>query len=255
MLQTLGGPGVSLELSKINAYPRFKEGTTNIFGKPFKFHDGKSFVATYKELFQTHIYKFEPSGTARTIVDCGANLGLSVLYFSMNYPDHKIIAFEPDEQIFKVLKENVETFHLKNVSIYQKAIWNKSEVLRFFAEGGMGGRVETSYTNQKPVEIEAVPLRDYLNEDVDFLKIDIEGAEDVVLNDCKDVLHKVKNIFFEYHNRTNEPQTLHHLLEIVSEQGFTYYIKESDVRKKPFIDENIIGEVFNMALNVFCYRK
>lgn len=246
---------VNLELSVIATQPRFKEGVTNIFDKPFKFHDGLSFVATYKELFQTNIYQFSPSKDARTILDCGANMGLSVLYFSLKYPDHKIIAFEPDPDIFSVLKENVNTFQLKNVTIHQKAVWNKREVLNFFTDAGMGGRVENSYTNQVPREVEAVPLEDFLTDDVDFLKIDIEGAEEVVLNSCKDILHKSNHIFFEYHNSINGPQTLHKLLEIISSQGFTYYIKESDVRKRPFIDEHIICETFDMALNVFCYKK
>lgn len=255
-LQTVSDkPNINLELSLIAAHPRFKTGQTNIFNRPFKFHDGLSFVATYKELFQGNIYKFSPSPHSRTILDCGANMGLSVLYFSLNYPDHHIIAFEPDSKICQILRENAETFELKNVTILQKAIWNKTETLKFFTDGGMGGRVENAYVNQQPIEIEAVPLSDYLTDDVDFLKIDIEGAEGVVLNGCKGLLNKANHIFFEYHNSIKDPQTLHELLELVSSEGFTYYIKESDVRKRPFIDEHIITEVFDMALNVFCYKK
>ncbi len=256
LLQLTGnGLDINLELSVISANPRSQRGSTNIFGKPFVYHDGPSFTATYKELFESNIYEFSPSKNARTIIDCGANMGLSVLYFSQNYPKHQIIAFEPDPEIFSILKENVATFNLKNVTIYQKAVWDKVEVLTFFADGKMGGRLKNSYKHAKPIEIETVPLADFINEDVDFLKIDIEGAEGVVLNGCKDILHKVRHIFFEYHNSIKDPQTLHKLLELVSSQGFTYYIKESDVRKKPFIDEHHIAEVFNMALNVFCYKK
>ena len=256
LLQLTGnGLDINLELSVISANPRSQRGSTNIFGKPFVYHDGPSFTATYKELFESNIYEFSPSKNARTIIDCGANMGLSVLYFSQNYPNHQIIAFEPDPEIFSILKENVATFNLKNVTIYQKAVWDKVEVLTFFADGKMGGRLKNSYKHAKPIEIETVPLADFINEDVDFLKIDIEGAEGVVLNGFKDILHKVRHIFFEYHNSIKDPQTLHKLLELVSSQGFTYYIKESDVRKKPFIDEHHIAEVFNMALNVFCYKK
>ncbi len=256
LLQLTGnGLDINLELSVISANPRSQKGSTNIFGKPFVYHDGPSFTATYKELFESNIYKFNPSKDARTILDCGANMGLSVLYFSINYPDHHIIAFEPDPEIFAILEENVQTLGLKNVTLYQKAVWNKTEVLKFFTDAGMGGRVENSYTNQVPREIEAVPLQDFLTDDVDFLKIDIEGAEEVVLSSCKDILHKARHIFFEYHNSIRGPQTLHKLLEMISLQGFTYYIKESDVRKRPFIDEHIICETFDMALNIFCYKK
>lgn len=245
---------ITLELARINLLPPFKIGTANVFEKPFKFHHGGSFVSTYKELFEANIYEFKPSETSRTILDCGANMGLSVLYFSRKYPNHKIIAFEPDEKIFGILKENVETFQLKNVELHKKAVWTKFETLRFFTDGGMGGRIENEYQNQTPTLIEAVPLLDYLSPDVDFLKIDIEGAEDEVLRSCDSELAKVNHIFFEYHNNIHKRQTFHELLELVQNQGFHYYIKESATRQKPFVDNQLICESFDMAINVFCYK-
>ena len=246
---------VDLELAVISREPRYKTGITNIFGKPFKYHDGLSFTATYKEIFQTHIYEFAQSNNSRTILDCGANMGLSVLYFAQNYPNHRIIAFEPDLAIFALLQENINTFGFSNVVLYNKAVWNKEEPLTFFTDKGMGGRVMNSYTGQQPTSIEATRLRDYINADVDFLKIDIEGAEDSVLRDCADLLSIVNNIFFEYHNDINSSQTLHELLQIVKEQGFHYYIKESYTRRKPFMDTELTCEAFDMAINVFCYKN
>jgi len=246
---------VNLELAVISREPRYKAGITNIFGKPFKYHDGLSFTATYKEIFQTHIYEFAPSENSRTILDCGANMGLSVLYFAQNYPNHRIIAFEPDPAIFALLQENINTFGFSNVVLFNKAVWNKEETLTFFTDNGMGGRVANSYIGKQPSTIDAIRLRDFINSDVDFLKIDIEGAEDAVLRDCADLLSGVHNIFFEYHNDINKPQTLHELLQIVKEQGFHYYIKESYTRKRPFIDTELTCEAFDMAINVFCYRS
>ncbi|MFZ4101213.1 MAG: FkbM family methyltransferase [Sphingobacterium thalpophilum] len=248
-------PGdVKLELGRIADYKHLEPGFTLLFDKPFKFHDGPSFVDSYREIFETEIYQFKSSGISKTILDCGANMGLSVLYFSINYPNHHVIAFEPDPDIFAILKENVETFGLKNVTLHQKAVWTQSETLKFFTDGGMGGRVNNGYSQQEPKFIEAVPLLNYLTEDVDFLKIDIEGAEDTVLKYCGKSLQNAKHIFFEYHNNVNSKQTLHELLALIESLGFYYYIKESDVRKQPFIDQHLICETFNMAINVFCYK-
>ena len=249
------GKSVDLELERISLFPRFKEGVAHTFNIPFKFHHGGSFVSTYKELFQNDIYRFKPSKTSNIILDCGANMGLSVLYFSLNYPKHKIIAFEPDERIFKILKENVEAFKLKNVILHQKAVWTKTETLEFYSDGGMGGRVGNEYKNQTPNLIEAVPLLDYLTDNVDFLKIDIEGAEDEVIKYCQGHLRKADNIFFEYHNNVNKSQTLHELLDIAKREGFHYYIKESGTRNKPFVDQKLFCETFDMAINVFCYKE
>ena len=249
------GKSIDLELERVRLFKRFTVGVAEVFDKPFKFHDGESFVSTYKELFIAGIYQFEPSATSRIILDCGANMGLSVLYLSLNYPKHTIIAFEPDEEIFRILKENVVTFNLKNVVLHQKAVWTKNETLAFYSDGGMGGRVENEYRNQNPTYIEAVPLLDYLSEDVDFLKIDIEGAEDEVIKYCKGSLHKANHIFFEYHNNVKKQQTLHELLKIVKDEGFHYYIKESRTRNKPFVDQKLFCETFDMAINIFCYRN
>ena len=247
--------GLELELERVKLFPAFKVGVANVFDKPFKFHHGESFVSTYRELFQSDIYEFKASNSSRIILDCGANMGLSVLYFALNYPKHTIIAFEPDESIFAILKENVETFNLKNVILHQKAVWTKTETLKFYSDGGMGGRIGNEYKNQEPKVIEAVPLLDYLTPDVDFLKIDIEGAEDEVIKYCKGNLSKANNIFFEYHNDVNNPQTLHELLDIVKSEGFHYYLKESGTRTKPFVDQKLFCETFDMAINVFCYKE
>lgn len=245
---------IKFELGRVGDFKHFTLGYAHVFGKPFKFHHGPSFVESYIEIFETEIYRFKPNPNSNIILDCGANMGLSVLYFSENYPDHHIIAFEPDPEIFSILEENVKTFGLKNVTLHQKAVWTKNETLKFYTDGGMGGRIGNEYAHQEPKSIEAVPLLDYLTDEVDFLKIDIEGAEDTVLKYCDKNLQKAKHIFFEYHNNVNAKQTLHELLALVESLGFHYYIKESATRKRPFVDTRIICESFDMAINVFCYK-
>ncbi|HEY0055616.1 MAG TPA: FkbM family methyltransferase [Pedobacter sp.] len=243
------------KLKKLDKYPPLTIGYTDILGKPFKFHDRASFIVTYKELFVEEIYKFLPKSETGIIIDCGANIGLSVLYFSLNYPKLKIIAFEPQYDLFLILEENVRQFDLKNVELHNNAVWNKNEQLKFYTDGGMGGRVNCAYLSQEPTVVEAVPLKDYLDGEIEFLKIDIEGAEDTVLRSCVGKLSKINHIFFEYHNTKNQPQNLHQLLELMKNEGFEYYIKESAIRYKPFIDTLVICETFNMALNVFCYKN
>lgn len=242
------------ELAKVYKYPRFTLGYTNIFGNTFAFHDSFCFCVTYREIFENEIYKFSPSAEKRTIIDCGANMGISVAYFSFNYPSHTIHAFEPDSGLFKILTRNVDNLGLKNVVLHNKAVWDKEEKLVFYTDGGMGGRVNDAYKNQDPTYIQAVALEDYIDENVDFLKIDIEGAEDVVLQSCKEKLNQVERIFFEYHNKLDSPQTLHELLNLVKQAGFNYYLKDSSSRQRPFVDTEVICETFDMATNVFCYK-
>jgi len=247
---------VTEELKRLMQLPRHSSGYTNIFSKPFKFHHAASFIATYNELFIDELYKFTPKVIKNGIIlDCGANMGLSVLYFALNYPDHKILAFEPEEAIFNVLEENVRTFGLTNVTLFKKAVWTKEETLTFHSDGGMGGRVNNLYkkSNQPINTVETVILKDYLSDQVDFLKIDIEGAEVEVIKSCKGHLGQVKHFFFEYHNHIHQPQTLHELLAQMQEEGFKYHIKESSAKKRPFVDKITICETFDMAITIFCY--
>lgn len=243
------------ELQKVKAMPRLEHGTIEILGKPFLFHDGLSFLHSYHEIFERKIYHFNPEEGKNLILDCGANMGLSVLYFAHHYPQHKIIAFEPDAEIFKILQQNVSTYQLANVELRQQAVWNKEEKLRFFTDNGMGGRIGEAFEAAKPHEIEAIRLRELITDGVDFLKIDIEGAEYTVIQDCKDVLQKVSKIFFEYHGHYQEPQRLHEMLGWLHDLGFHYYIKESSTRERPFIETSLICDVFDMAINIFAYRQ
>jgi FkbM family methyltransferase len=242
------------EKSRVRRFPRFKEGTADLFGKPFLFHDSASFLDSYKEIFEQEIYRFHPSSSEKVILDCGANIGLSVLFFAKNYPDHTIIAFEPDDAIFEVLSRNVQTYGLKNVQLHKKAVWNKEEVLEFYTDNGMGARVGYSYENQAPKKVQSVRLKDFLNERIDFLKIDIEGAEYAVLSDCRDMLRQANNIFFEYHSHHSDQQKLHEMLLMLQQNGFRYYIKESSTRERPFVEEGLICEVYDMAINIFGYH-
>jgi FkbM family methyltransferase len=240
---------------KISNRPRFKEEHTELFGKKFLYHDNLSFLNTYEEIFEKEIYKFNASKSKKTILDCGANMGLSVLFFARNYPDHTILAFEPDENIFRILTENVKTYDLKNVKLFKQAVWNKNETLEFYTDFGMGGRINDSYQDQVPQKIDAVRLKDFITNDIDFLKVDIEGAEYTVITDCRDVLGKVNNIFLEYHSHHQEPQQFHELLSILSENQFRYHLLESCSRQKPFIDKGLVCEIYDMTVNIFGYHQ
>lgn len=231
-----------------------KQGELKLFDKPFFYHYGLAFKNTYDEVFVRGIYNFKQKNETPLIIDCGANMGLSILFFSKTYPNSRIIAFEPDRVVLPYLKKNIKSQQLTNVELHEKAIWIKNEKLKFFTDHGLGGRIGVEYRNQKPIEVEALRLKDFLDYEVDMLKIDIEGAEYEVLKDCKGHLGKVKNIFVEYHSTIREEQHLEDILNILKNAGFRYHLKESFSRSKPFVDKKIVCQKFDMAINIFGYR-
>jgi FkbM family methyltransferase len=200
------------------------------------------------------MYEFETESAKPYIIDCGANLGLSVYYFSKLYPTAEIVAFEPEEAIFNVLDANLKTYQLKNVTAYKKAVWDSETTLEFFTDKGMGGSVTNVFSKQKPTLIETLMLSSFMNKKVDMLKMDIEGAEYTVLKSCAHLLKNVQHLFVEYHSFINKPQQLDDLLLLLKNAGFRYHLKESFSMKRPFIERNYACENMDMAINVFAYR-
>jgi FkbM family methyltransferase len=221
------------------------------------FKDPKAFLYSVKELFVEEIYKFKAQNDTPYIIDCGSYIGTSILFFKNQYPNSKILAFEPDNSNFELLNKNIKNWDLKNIEIQNAAIWIDNLGVNFIADGNMASKIDESNNtdhneNQKT---KSVRLRDLLTEKIDFLKIDIEGAEYEVLLDCESKLSFVENLFIEYHGNYNEMYKLNKILNILIENNFKYYIKEAGVTfEHPFYDRENIYD-FNIQLNIFAFKN
>jgi FkbM family methyltransferase len=243
------------EISKIEQLPRRTEASTKLFEKTIFFPDGYWFLHSMNEIFVEEVYRFQSEIPNPYIIDCGANIGLSVIYFKRLFPSASIVAFEPDQKIYKTLVSNISQFNFDNVQLINKGLWNDDTTISFFAEGTLGGRVvekeEARTTNV--VTIETLRLKDYLKENVDFLKIDIEGAEYEVLVDSAVDLKNVRLLFVEYHSTSTLPQKLNEILTIITNAGFRYCIRETAPKVRfPFLKTK--RDWFDLQLNIFCYR-
>ena len=210
--------------------------------------DVVSFAYQIKEIFVNEIYKFKSDNLKPIIYDCGSNIGLSVLYFKEVYPNAIIKAFEPDSNIFLLLRQNLKG--LKKIQYYNKAVWVNNKNLTFNSDGADGGSLLGSSKNK--VVVKAIRLKNLLEKEnnIDFLKIDIEGAEIEVIKDCQRSLDKVQNIFIEYHSFINMKQSLQIILEILTKNGFRYYLDTINKPIHPYLD--IDGESsMDLQVNIF----
>lgn len=246
----------SFERNRLSKFPPFTKGKTNLFGLPFMFSDALAFLHSLDEIFSGDIYKFNAKSSTPLIIDCGSNIGLSIYYFARQYPQSKIIAFEPDPEIFSLLKENVKTFSSNsNIELHEAAVWTDETELEFFIEGTLGGSINVDYRNKKQIQkVKAIDLKNYLSQKVDFLKIDIEGAENKVIFDIQPYLHNIDKMFLEFHGLLDEKQNLADILSLLTKNNFEYYIRVAgETLHHPFCDEK--HHVFNQQLNIFCYRR
>jgi hypothetical protein len=69
------------QLEVLKNAPRYTPISTSILGKPLNLVDGKSFYYSYREICEDEIYKFISNKPNPLIIDCGSNIGLSILYF------------------------------------------------------------------------------------------------------------------------------------------------------------------------------
>lgn len=234
---------------------RFTPIKKTFLGHTLYIHDIDSFHLCEKELFHSEMYKFNSQTSNPLIIDCGTNIGMSIIYFKQLYPDAQIVGFEADEYIYDFLKRNVESYNFRDVQIINEAVYNRIGKFSFFNEGGAGGRIEQDDNVKSYKNVSAVRLRTYLeNKKIDFLKLDIEGAEYEVLKDCEDLLINIDHIFVEYHSFPDRSQNLQDILSILSNAGFKYHIKEAYSTPLPYVERKLnVG--MDLQLNIFGYRN
>ena len=220
------------------------------------FKNPKSFLQSTKEIFSQNTYKFSSSSQSPFIIDCGAYIGTSILYFKKLFPSCKVIGFEPDTDNYKILDKNINTWHFKDVQVLNEAIWISNGFVDFQSNGDMTGHVSGNKKTEKTINrIKSTRLLDLLDQKIDFLKIDIEGAEYDVLVDCKDNLVNVENLFIEYHSRFSEEHKLIEILDILNKSNFKFYIKEAaNIYSEPFI-KKLTENNFDIQLNIFAFRN
>jgi FkbM family methyltransferase len=210
----------------------------NCGGFKLRINDGPNFYMQFKDEFLHGIYRFKASGPTPLIIDGGSNMGMSILAFKRAHPDARVIGFEPDPEIFALLKENVERNELADVRLVNAGLAEKRGTLSFAPDAAAGGQLVGSGAGAK-VNVE--PLSDYLGEEVDFLKLNIEGMELPVLQEAaaSGRLRNVRELVLEYHGWPKGAQHLGEILTLLDREGFRYLIHDFDAEtcgtsKPPF---------------------
>jgi FkbM family methyltransferase len=243
-----------IRLERMRRAPRFREERWMFLGRPLRVVDAASAYSSLRSIFLDGEYAFRAASDSPRIVDVGANIGASVIFFKRQHPHSKVIAFEADPRIFDALRDNVAHYGFSNVTLVNKAVWIHDGEVDFAADGADGGTMARSAPT-RTVKVTATRLRPYLEEPVDLLKIDIEGAETEVLEDCGDLLRNVHRLFVEYHSFADRPQSLHRLLAVLSSAGFRVTISPaSPVSASPFL-EPWRSAGMDLQLNIYAVRE
>jgi len=173
---------------------------------PFTLRNNPYDYATFEEVLLREDYNIDFGFEPVTIIDGGANIGLTAVYFANKYPGAKIVSVEPDKNNFQLLQTN--TKHYKCITLLNTGIWNRQANLAS-VDSGMGANAITvqEVDWDMPGSLKAVSISDILKmqqwESVDVLKLDIEGSEKKVFeNNYESWLPNVKVLIIELHDRT-----------------------------------------------------
>lgn len=175
-----------------------------------------------KELLE--YFKFKKP---KYIFDIGACDGLDSIKYSWLFPKAKVFSFEPIENNYKLFVKNIEKYNVKNIVIEQIALSDNNGVAEFYLSSGSpedidnpdwdyGNKSSSLLKPNKTTEIlpwlkfenkqmvRTKTLSSYMVENkidvIDFIHMDVQGAELMVLNGAKEHLKNIKMIWLEVEN-------------------------------------------------------
>ena len=197
----------------VSFYLKMKTGNWNNFNLKklkhnFSIRNNPFDFATMEEVILKEDYNLNINFNPSTIIDGGANIGLTSVFFANRYPKAEIVAVEPEEGNFEMLRRNTEKY--ESVRLIRAGIWGHSAILSVVDEGkGNNSFTVTEILSPKPGSINAISIYDIMQqrnwETIDILKLDIEGAEkNVFEKNFEKWLPKVKILIIEFHDRMIE---------------------------------------------------
>ncbi|MFN0027609.1 MAG: FkbM family methyltransferase [Acidimicrobiales bacterium] len=143
----------------------------------------------------------------RWIIDAGANVGYATRWLAETYPSATVIAIEPDRANVEILRRNVDG--LRNVTVLEAALATEVGEIELFDVGegpwsyrvGAAGEGAGRTVRQVPCVSIGSLMAQYGMDRIDYLKVDIEGAELELFSAAEDWIDKVDAVVVELHDR------------------------------------------------------
>ncbi len=203
------------------------------------------------------------------VVDIGANIGYYTLIFASLVSDKgKVFAFEPDPENFALLIKNIQINGYKNIISEQKAVSDIDGKVRLFQnnKNKSDHRIYDSNDNRKAIEVDAVNINDYFRDThftINLIKIDIQGAEIMALQNIDAILKKNMDIRiitefwpFGISKVGRHPEDY---LKMLSNYGFKFYNINEDAKKIEPVDKEHLLKIYTpdnrLCTNLFCVKK
>ncbi|MEZ4733813.1 MAG: FkbM family methyltransferase [Caldilineaceae bacterium] len=170
-------------------------------------------IQVFRQVFVDCEYAcLDDINSPKFIVDCGANVGYTSAYLLTKFPDAFLIGIEPDPHNFRLIEANLKPFE-DRVRLLNAAVWSQAANLVFdsnrLSDGQESARRVQETTAWEGVLVKAIDIGTILDESkynrISILKIDIEGAENVIFSANYEAwINKVDNIVIELHSEESK---------------------------------------------------
>ena len=158
------------------------------------------------------------------IVDVGGFIGDTFLqYAELGYTYENYYCFEADPEVFKVLENNTQSY--ENVKLFNIGLWNEKGMLHFSNLNPGSTTITEDLNNETSIEVDK--LDNLIEDRIDFIKLDIEGAEYNALLGMEQVIKSNLPIiaFAAYHKR-DDYFTLTDLIEKFAPNQYKFYLRQ-----------------------------
>lgn len=205
--QTFSALKGSLEANQANG----KFGRLRIRGLdgPVLFRPAATDVRVFWELFRRREYQFVDGWPFKTVVDCGANVGMFMAW-ALHASAGRItryVGVEPDVDSFQLLEEQVRSQHFADRAVLMHAAaWGRDGAVSFEDQGPSWSHrvIESGGGTVRAMTVGSI-LDEAGLESCDLLKLDIEGGERQVLQDLHAYAKRVNVVVAELHSGLDYP--------------------------------------------------
>lgn len=188
--------------------------TYNVLGFKIKVENKDYLPDIIFEHFGFNTYFFNTTKKRPVIVDIGANIGDTAIYFKWLYPNCSIYAFEPHPEAFKLLVKNVQLNKLKSIFAFNTALGNSVGKINLYSSDNTYSRTSSINSSAKINDSKVEKIQSSITKidsfevlrnikNIDLLKIDIEGAESELFETLDNILIKTNKVVLEYHITKN----------------------------------------------------
>jgi FkbM family methyltransferase len=176
-------------------------------GRDILVRPSSSDLSCVEEVFLHRGYDIPFSLRPRVIIDAGANIGMTSLYFGARFPEARILAIEPDQSNFELLRRNCAG--LENVTCIRAGLWPTSTPLSLIDPEAEKWALAVKPANDDDASMPKIPsvtipelMERHDIDRIDILKLDIEGAEqELFASETDRWIDRVDTIAIELHDR------------------------------------------------------